>query len=89
MPFVVAAVTLRFAPPMSVPSIAAVVTSSMIATATEAPTPTEPAPLTPVVPSAGSAVVLVVESDAARDVDVAAVRVDARAAGIDRGRRGC
>ncbi len=65
MPFVVVAVTLRSWPPSSVPSIAAVVLSSMTAIETEAPTPTEPAPLTPVVPSAGSAVVLVVESEAA------------------------
>src|SRR5687767_4673332 len=65
MPLVVVAVTLTLLPPDSVPSIAAVVTSSMIAIETDAPTPTEPAPLTPVVPSAGRAVVLVVESDAA------------------------
>src|SRR6185503_14480924 len=65
MPFVVVAVTLRSCPPISVPSIAAVVLSSMTAIETDAPTPTDPAPLTPVVPSAGSAVVLVVESEAA------------------------
>jgi hypothetical protein len=65
MPFVVVAVTLRSAPPSRVPSIAAVVLSSITATATDAPTPTEAAAVTPVVPAAGSAVVLVVESDAA------------------------
>ncbi len=46
------------------------VTSSMIATATDAPTPTEPAPVTPDTvasagPSAGKALVLVLESEAA------------------------
>ena len=68
--FVVIADTLRSCPLGTSVSMPASVTSSMIATATDAPTPTEPAPVTPdtvasVGPSAGRALVLVLESEAA------------------------
>ena len=63
---VVAEATVRLPPPMSVPVSSAVVVSSMTTTTTEAPMPTEAAPLTPpLVESAGSALALVVESDEA------------------------
>ncbi len=62
---VVPATSVTLPPPISVPVISAVVTSSMRATATDAPMPTEPAPVAPPVDSEGSAFVPVVESEAA------------------------
>ncbi len=65
MPWKVVAVMVRLCPPISVPVSSAVVVSSTTATATDAPMPTEDAPLTPPVASSGSALVPLVASDAA------------------------
>src|SRR5918995_2679899 len=59
--FVLCADTVRSLPPLSTPSSAAVVVSSMSAMLTAAPMPTDSAPETP--PSAGSADVAIVEND--------------------------